>query len=49
MVYSDRDENTVYDDIDGAPTKKKLKIGEKVYVTQLASSWIQIAEKKRKI
>ena len=28
--------------------QKKLKIGEKVYVTQLASSWIQIAEKKEK-
>ena len=48
VVYSDRNENFLYDDIDGTKTKTKLQIGEKVYVTQLASNWIEVAEKKNK-
>ena len=47
VVYCDRNENFLYDDIDGTKTKTKLQIGEKVYVTQLASNWIEVAEKKK--
>ena len=48
-VYSDRDSNKLYESAsNSSPTGEVLKMGQRVYVTKMSSSWLEVAKKTKK-